>query len=651
MTSSYSTILKSAKALATCKSTGQRVPRTGHEDIMTKNSSGGCTYTVSDEELIDRILILGTNSNTYYSSANKLTADAITAVKRMVAEGKGAMVVDRVRDIYESGSAPKQDPTFFVLALLTQGTMPVDVRKNALQIVSKIRTLSQLYTWEGMRKQIGDGKKGFGRAVRSALLILVQNHTGLQLAYQSTKYRSRKFGTESWSINDIISCAHIPSKVLSKDSRLVIVYLIKGMEKAEATLSAECVTDENCIKVMNYLRAVEAVKSSTCTTDTAVQLIRQYKLPREVLSTHLLSHIDVWHSLLLTASVGEDGKIVRRITMPITALIRNLGVMASRGLFDDESVAKLVADHLNNPYVLKRGRVHPVAILVAKLTFDAGKGLKGKLSWTVNNTISEGLESAFYVAFGSVDGTGKRILHSVDCSGSMTCATCAVPYLTACQAVSTLVMEAVRRETRYFEAKKKHVDPSDQQMVTSYVQDVMLFNRAGTFVTVTAEHKLNDVMKLVQDCNFDRTDCAQPMIRALDKFKTSGGKSGLYDLFIIYTDNETYYGNVHPSEALDMYNKTTGLNARMVVVATTPTSSSIGYRGHKSILDADPRNSVTPLALNIVGFDLNAPTLIKNFVCGHLSTTTISDPISSTTSDSLDTEDPDCGFEMIDADE
>jgi 60 kDa SS-A/Ro ribonucleoprotein len=60
-------------------------------------------------------------------------------------------------------------------------------------------------------------------------------------------------------------------------------------------------------------------------------------------------------------------------------------------------------------------------------------------------------------------------------------------------------------------------------------------------------------------------------------FSKKNKNTGLYDAFIIYTDNETWYGNIHPSEALDNYRSATGIDAKMIVVATTPTSNSIGY--------------------------------------------------------------------------
>jgi 60 kDa SS-A/Ro ribonucleoprotein len=612
--SSYSRVISNMKNTGTKR--GQAVPRKGHEAVMISNSAGGVTYGISDEDLIDRILILGTSGNSYYSTAEKLTSDSIDSVKRMVAEGKGQMVVDHLRSVYNDGRAPKQDPTFFVLALLTQSDIPLEVRKAALQIVTGLRTFSQLYSWVALKKQLGSGQKGFGRATRSALLELFKTKTGQQLVYQGTKYTSRKCGTESWSIADVISCGHIPSKVLPADSQVAIAYMVKGLDAAQKVADTFVDTEHfaRCSDVMQYLNAVEVVKKLECTSDTAIQFIRQYHLPREVLSTHLLNDVNIWKSLLYTTNVSTGGQITHRVTMPITALIRNLGVMSSRGIFDDAMVTKAVVGYLTNQNALRNGRVHPVALLLAKLTYQSGHGLKGKLSWPVSAHIVQALEDGFYLAFGNIEGTGKRILHAVDCSGSMTAAACAVPHLTACQAVSTLVMEAVRREHKHHQAQLAKGENS------TYVQDVMLFNNTGTYVTILPTDKLDETMKKVQANNFGSTDCAQPMIKALEKFKKSKD-DGKYDLFVVYTDNETWFGNVHPSEALDNYRSATGIDAKMVVVATTPTSNSIGFGGRSnSILDMSNTKNNSPLALNIVGFDLNAPTLIKNFASGTLGT-------------------------------
>lgn len=588
----------------------QTVPRPGHENIMIKNSSGGYTYKVSDKEYLERILILGTNGNTYYASANKMTADAIVHIKNMVNEGKGDLVINVVKDIYENGRAPKLDSMFFTLALLTQADVPTNVKQSALDLVSKIRTFSQLYMLEGMRKSIC-GKKGFGRGMRRSIFNLINNKTGKQFAYQATKYRARTYGEESWSIDDIIKCAHVPSKNLKEDSQMVLYYLIGGIDKMEAEYIKIINPSNQVMETVQYLRAVEAVKSEKCTIDTATQLIRQHNLPREVLNTSLLNCNLVWNSLLFTSDVGTNGNVIRKIHMPITALIRNLGVMSQRGIFVDEFITKLVAEHIKKPHVLKNGRVHPVAILIAMLTYRMGKGVAGKLSWPVNQIISEALEEAFYVSFQVVEGTGKRILHAVDCSGSMTTPISSAPYVSSCQIVSTLVMEAIRREFAYANLMKSNGTTIDN------LQEVMLFSKSANKVNITPDMKLEQVMKICQS-DFQTTDASMPMIKALDEYKKTNGKNGAYDMFIVYTDNETYCSkSIHPSEALDNYRKFTGIDTKMVIYATTATANTIGptYGSYGNAFYVKPGYDDS-LSLNIAGFDLNGPTLIRNFAMG-----------------------------------
>jgi 60 kDa SS-A/Ro ribonucleoprotein len=36
-----------------------------------------------------------------------------------------------------------------------------------------------------------------------------------------------------------------------------------------------------------------------------------------------------------------------------------------------------------------------------------------------------------------------------------------------------------------------------------------------------------------------------------------------FDLFVVYTDNETSFGSMHPAEALRVYREASGINARL----------------------------------------------------------------------------------------
>lgn len=91
--------------------------------------------------------------------------------------------------------------------------------------------------------------------------------------------------------------------------------------------------------------------------------------------------------------------------MPITALLRNLGNMSSKGMFEDseghpgKEIALTVANWLTDETRLQKARVHPFNILVALRIYKSGKGDKGSKTWLVNDAIVNALDEAFYKAF------------------------------------------------------------------------------------------------------------------------------------------------------------------------------------------------------------------------------------------------------------
>jgi 60 kDa SS-A/Ro ribonucleoprotein len=92
---------------------------------------------------------------------------------------------------------------------------------------------------------------------------------------------------------------------------------------------------------------------------------------------------------------------------------------------------------------------------------------------------------------------------------------------------------------------------------------------------------------------FGGTDCAQPMVWAKQNMV-------MVDTFAIYTDNETWAGEIHPHQALRDYRDWSGIDARLVVVGMTATDFTI----------ADPAD---PGMLDVAGFDAAVPSLLSNF--------------------------------------
>ncbi len=94
------------------------------------------------------------------------------------------------------------------------------------------------------------------------------------------------------------------------------------------------------------------------------------------------------------------------------------------------------------------------------------------------------------------------------------------------------------------------------------------------------------------------TDCAQPMLYARKKKLK-------VDVFIVYTDCETWAGKIHPSKALQKYREAMGIDARLIVCAMTSNEFTL----------ADPND---PGMLDMAGFDSAAPNVIRSFAMGEI---------------------------------
>jgi 60 kDa SS-A/Ro ribonucleoprotein len=113
-------------------------------------------------------------------------------------------------------------------------------------------------------------------------------------------------------------------------------------------------------------------------------------------------------------------------------------------------------------------------------------------------------------------------------------------------------------------------------------------------VTVSPRQRLDDVIRHVGSIIMGGTDCALPMLYALENGIDA-------DAFIVYTDSETWAGTPHPFQALQRYRELTGIPAKLVVVGMVSNGFSI----------ADPSDAGM---LDVVGFDTASPSLIGDFI-------------------------------------
>jgi 60 kDa SS-A/Ro ribonucleoprotein len=204
--------------------------------------------------------------------------------------------------------------------------------------------------------------------------------------------------------------------------------------------------------------------------------------------------------------------------------------------------------------------------------------------------VVDALDKAFYLAFENAPTTGKRVLLALDVSGSMGAPVFGMDYLTCrdASAAMALVTAATEPEHR-FVAFTKGDYPS---LWTDTLGPE--YNAGLTPLTISPRQRLDDVVRQIGNLPFGGTDCALPMVEAL-KHRWA------VDAFVVFTDNETWAGNIHPAQALREYRERTGIAAKLLVVAM----ASNGFR----IADPDDAGM-----LDIVGFDTATPGVLAEFI-------------------------------------
>ena len=124
---------------------------------------------------------------------------------------------------------------------------------------------------------------------------------------------------------------------------------------------------------------------------------------------------------------------------------------------------------------------------------------------------------------------------------------------------------------------------------------VMGFCDVFTPLNITDKDSLADVMGKVR-LPFRQTDCALPM-------RWATGNRIPADGFFVYTDNETYYGDMHPHVALEQFRQKLGRDAKLVVAGLTASPFTIA-------------NPADPGMMDVVGFDTAMPAIMSDFMKG-----------------------------------
>ena len=533
---------------------------------QVENAAGGFVYQIDAFSQLNRFLILGTCGGSMYESENELTKENIEAViKAIRADGK--RVVQITHDISVAGRARKVDMALFTLALcLTHGD--AEAKKAVERVFNAIvRTGTHLMMFVNFLNNM----RGWGRVVKRIVSRWYEEKDTDTLAYQVAKYRHR----EGWTHKDILRMCHggrntpIFRWIVDAD---LDPRQIKRQKDSDAFTNYP-IPDETTVEGVAYPRIIEGFmeakalgnhEADTQHVNRMCHLIREYGLTHEMIPNTYKNTPKVWECLLEK--------------MPIGATLRNLGRLSSLGLLTKFSDNQKTVMNRFTPESIKKGRLHPLTILLALRVYESGEGVLGNLKWSPNQRIISHLNDAFYWGFDAVEPSGKNVLLALDVSGSMfwngpfkNC-----PTLTCGDIAAVMAMVTARVEPNHI---------------------LCCFDHKFEVLPITEKASLEEVLNVIRDRNFGATDAALPMLEALRR------KWRNVDGFAIYTDNDTWIGHVHPKQALQRYRDRTGMNARCIAVSMLATDTTIC-------------DGFEPYMLDIVGMSTDTPQHISAFLKG-----------------------------------
>ncbi len=524
------------------------------DPAQSKNNAGGFSFIITPMQQLERFLIMGSMGGTFYVGQNKLTTENLNnAIKLLKDNPQVAQdVVNKAIKYSVEGRVITNDTCLAILAAAS-AFGPSYIKPSLTEALVKVaRTGTDLLHFTSY----ADSFRGWGSSLKKIVSNWYLSKTPAQVAFQAVKY----FNRDGWTQRDILRKSHTKSV---DDSQMNNVFRYITHKNSYST----------DLPLPDIIHAAEALKGNP-TEANAVALIKSANLPREAIPTELLGSVKVWEALLYK--------------MKTTALVRNLNKMTSIGLLKPLSDhTAYVVNKLSSAESMQKDRIHPIKLLFAQKVYAKGVGDKGSLTWSPISAITDALETAFYNSFSHVKPTGKKLMLGLDISGSMGTAYIGNRLVTCREASFAMAMVTAKSEPQFYAVA---FDSATKQVAGSLystqngVRDIDL--RRAT--------RLSDYDSVCGKWVGGRTDCSLPMLHAT--------KNSLdVDAFVIYTDNETWAGNIHPHVALSEYNKKMGKNAKLIVVGMTSTRFSI----------AKPED---PNMLDVVGFDTATPELISAFI-------------------------------------
>jgi 60 kDa SS-A/Ro ribonucleoprotein len=528
--------------------TTQRKPIPGREEEMKKSFSGGYAFKAENWQVLKRWLLTGSMFGAFYQGKEQMTEDNVKVLKGLINEDP-KKVAEMILECSKKGI--NVHTPIFALVHLSNGDG--NAKNSFREVFSEvIRNGSQLYEFISYVKDL----RGFGKTIHKAVKSWLDAKDVKELEYQFLKYQNRN----GWSGRDLLRMIK-PSVADNDYKKFVYNWMVGGTKKNPL------IPIEQFPEMLGRIKVYEQLKKG-CSESDVIQAIDKFKMTWEMIPGNITMTGGIWSALFKT--------------MPVGATVRNLGNLTEKGVFKNKANLELLEQRFSKEN-LKKAYIHPINLASAqKIYSQGGEGGKSKLRWDVIPRVEDIIEQAINDSFEVLEPTGKHFFHALDVSGSMHSGNVGTMWLAPYQVEGIMALASIKAEKDYF------VGGFDTQFTP------MKFRRDTPFKSVT------DCRSGLWPSNFGGTDASAAYDYAIAKKIET-------DVFVFWTDSESWAGRKHPSQAFAEYKNRVNKNAKAIYITLTAYGDNITL--------ADPKD---PQSYDFASFTGETPKLIQMVANGEL---------------------------------
>jgi 60 kDa SS-A/Ro ribonucleoprotein len=433
----------------------------------------------------------------------------------------------------------------FALTLLSTGEGPA---KNAFREIFPmvIRNGSQLYEFFNYTRD----NRGFGSLIHKTVNAWLAGKDAKELEYQFLKYQSRY----DWSAKDVLRMVKPQPE---NDLKKAVYNWAVGGTKRNPLL-------EVFPAELERINAYEKLKKGAEESDI-IDAIAKFRMTWEMMPGNLTMTNKIWEALFKQ--------------MPVGATIRNLGNLTEKEVFKNKANIEMLEERFSKENLAK-AYIHPVVFAAAMKAYLAGgEGGKSKLRWKPIARVTDAMEDGIEKCFDVLEPTGKDFFYALDISDSMTMNGVGKLNMTPIEVEGVMALASVRSEKNYF---------------------VGGFNTSFTPLNNFSRKMTYKEAMSFYDGDFGSTDADQAYKYAIkNNVKT--------DVFVFFTDSESWSGMRHPAQGFAAYKSRINSKAKAIYVTLVPFGDQISL--------ADPKD---PNSYDIAGFTGETPKLINLIAKGEI---------------------------------